>query len=69
MLEYRSVRERYIVTDRVRTFSGQGNAISRVRPSVRLFALLRMNRLTFDLAFLLVYGSPGFENQGHDGSM
>jgi len=42
------------VTDSV---SGEGNAIGRVRPSVRLLPLYFLNQLTFDLDFLQVYGS------------
>ena len=42
------------IIDRVST---KGNAIGSVCPSVRLFLLYLLNRLTFDFDLLHVYGS------------
>ena len=44
----------HIFTERIST---EGNAIGPVRPSVRLFVSIVLNRVTFDLDLLPVYGS------------
>jgi len=50
---------------------GEGNAIGRVRPSVRLFSFCPLNQLTSDLDFCVYqcigynHGSLEIENHGH----